>query len=268
MRAEDVKVGQMTFTMGSNNDIGLGEISASLAVLGIVIYALGLVALSWPIYRRITGDATTALYAVSLMPKTVVVGQGVRLLFGLPLVITTLWVSIGVVSRIAQNIFTSFSSSYSVWVQRGGSFLVVIVIIGLGFYLISRMSAIWEAVEVQGGSPWATVFSFAFAVVMGIVTGLVVINVFFDQGAILPQWPGWTSTLKTLMLLFLLNSVIGFALALAGEPPLPGIGLNGSTTPEGKLVAHSDGVWYVLDDNGKLVGIPDDNAGKVFVIPT
>jgi len=263
----DVGVASIVVLLAANNDLGLAEISALLAALGILIYALGLVALCWPIYRRITMDASTALYAVSLMPKTVVAGQGVRMLFGLPLVATTVWVTMSVVQHIALNIWNDFSESYSSWVEIGGVILISAVIIGGFLYLITRMSAIWEAIESQGTTRLATLFVFAFALVMGVVTSLVVGGTFFESGAILPQLPGWASTLKTLMWIFILNSILGFTLAFAGEPPLPGIALNDSPTPEGKLVAHADGIWYVLDDSGKLMGIPDDKAGRVLVFP-
>jgi len=52
---------------------GLSAIVTGLAGAG---YVLGLIALAWPVYSRITGDAYTALFAVSLLPKTVVIGQG------------------------------------------------------------------------------------------------------------------------------------------------------------------------------------------------
>jgi prophage tail gpP-like protein len=79
--------------------------------------------------------------------------------------------------------------------------------------------------------------------------------------------PGSTSAQPAVVEIFLLNCVAAFILAFAGDPPLPKITLNGSTTAEGRLVAHADGIWYVLDDNGKLVGIPDENAGRVLVFP-
>jgi len=58
---------------------GLSAIVTGLAGAG---YVLGLIALAWPVYSRITGDAYTALFAVSLLPKTVVIGQGLRIMLG------------------------------------------------------------------------------------------------------------------------------------------------------------------------------------------
>jgi hypothetical protein len=48
-----------------------------IAVLGVLTYAQGILTLWITIWRTYTGDASTAWYAASLVPKTVVAGVGI-----------------------------------------------------------------------------------------------------------------------------------------------------------------------------------------------
>jgi hypothetical protein len=70
-----------------DNSIGIGDIAALATVTGVVIYVLGLVGLTIPIRRIFVDELTTAWYAVSLVPKTVVAGQGIRIWLQWPIVI-------------------------------------------------------------------------------------------------------------------------------------------------------------------------------------
>ena len=62
-----------------DNSLNIGDLAALVTVAGVTIYVLGLIGLAIPIYRVFTGEISTAWYAVSLVPKTVVAGQGVRI---------------------------------------------------------------------------------------------------------------------------------------------------------------------------------------------
>jgi hypothetical protein len=57
----------------------IGELAAILTAAGVSIYVLGLIGLAIPIRREFTQDLSTAWYAVALIPKTVVAGQGARI---------------------------------------------------------------------------------------------------------------------------------------------------------------------------------------------
>ncbi len=93
--------------MGGNNAPGIAEISAFVAVLAVVIYVLGLIELFWPVYGKITHEDTSqALYAISLVPRTVVAGHGAKIFLALPLVIV---ITFGI-----SYFFASFSSEV-VW---------------------------------------------------------------------------------------------------------------------------------------------------------
>ena len=87
----------------SRPNISFGEISALLAVAAIGIYLVGLFALWFPISRTFTGDFTSAWYAVSLLPRTVVAGQGVRQVLAYPVlsvfVLCFIYLAVGVVKK-------------------------------------------------------------------------------------------------------------------------------------------------------------------------
>lgn len=68
----------------------IGDIAALATAMGVAIYVLGLVGLAIPIRTRFTGDMATAWYAVSLLPRTVVAGQGLRIWVQWPLLFTAI----------------------------------------------------------------------------------------------------------------------------------------------------------------------------------
>src|SRR5215218_9748998 len=68
-----------------DNSIGIGDLAAILTTAGVTIYVLGLIGLAIPISRTFTNDLSTAWYAVALLPRTIVAGQGVRIWVQLPL---------------------------------------------------------------------------------------------------------------------------------------------------------------------------------------
>jgi hypothetical protein len=74
-----------------NDAIGIGDLVAVVTAGGLAIYVMGLVGLSITIRRTFTGDISTAWYAVSLLPRVVVAGQGVRIWLGWPIFSTAIF---------------------------------------------------------------------------------------------------------------------------------------------------------------------------------
>ncbi len=64
--------------------IGIAEVAALITVVGAAIYALGPLGAAWPIHKRWNNDASTTWYAISLIPRAVVAGQGMRIFMGFP----------------------------------------------------------------------------------------------------------------------------------------------------------------------------------------
>jgi len=84
-------------------------------IAGAAIYVVGFIGLLWAIYRTITGEVNAALHAVSLIPRTVVAGQGVRIFFGFPLLIVVVVPVFAFVQRLLRNlILTIFPTASEV----------------------------------------------------------------------------------------------------------------------------------------------------------
>ena len=61
--------------------------------------------------------------------------------------------------------------------------------------------------------------------------------------------------------------VAALAMAAAtGSPPLPPVQVAASTHIEGDLLGHVDGFWYVFDEQGTLVSIPDKDVTEVRIV--
>lgn len=56
-----------------------------------------------------------------------------------------------------------------------------------------------------------------------------------------------------------------FLLIAVAKPPLPTVVISGNTDMNGKLIAHTEGFWHVLNEDGGLVAIPDDEIKTVRV---
>jgi len=63
--------------------------------------------------------------------------------------------------------------------------------------------------------------------------------------------------------------VVAFTIAVTrSEPPLPTVKISASTNIEGKLVAHAERFWYVFDEQGNLVALPEQNVTEVRISAT
>ena len=70
--------------------LGIAEVAALITVVGAATYGLGLLGVAWPIHKRWHNDAATTWYAISLIPRAVVAGQGMRIFVGFPTIMATL----------------------------------------------------------------------------------------------------------------------------------------------------------------------------------
>jgi hypothetical protein len=128
----------------SDNSLSIGSLATILTVAGVAIYVLGLVGLAVTIRLRFAKDISTAWYAVSLLPRTIVAGQGIRIWLGWPIVLT-------VVMSFGILLLESFG------VDEGVSVIIVIIsaiLIGLGFGSVFFWRA-WKASPLTGLPPVA-----------------------------------------------------------------------------------------------------------------
>ena len=216
----------------------VGDVAAIVTVLGAVVYVLGLVGLAIPFARTDARNFTTAWYAVSMVPKTIVAGQGVRIWIQLPLAST------GVV-LLATRLGRSWPFSVGLIIFVGLMFV-------LGTYVAHRAiraSGVWSA---------TTYLTYALLAVAGVFIGL--------SAAQLNDANSWD--VRAFAVLFAGNFLAGLPVAILSDPPLPRVeirlreGIDGDSNHcVGQLVGHTDGFWHLFVENQKrLMSIPDDRV--------
>jgi hypothetical protein len=238
----------------SDGAITIGSLATILTVAGVTIYVLGLIGLAIPIRREFTQDLSTAWYAVALIPKTVVAGQGVRIWLRWPFVFTAI-----------LFIATILIKPYPIIAD-----LLLLVPVFIATYFL------WTRVQRLSAR---TIILVNVAVVAGsgtIIFGIISFTqwLFFRNAVLLPSFLSSTGHSITSILLTLLGTfLLGIGPAITEAPPLPEVkvtkrsgGEEGPEPPKRHLVAHSDGFWHFFDENNDLLSIPDDQVSYVRVV--
>jgi hypothetical protein len=211
---------------------------------GVTIYVLGLIGLAIPI-RNITHDMSTARYAVSVVPKTMVAGQGLRIWLQRPIAVTAVLV---LMLLGAQRL--GVGPSY----RR----LFVAVLLLLGANLIRRLA---------GTNPELGKLSNAIIYVSLLVGGGIA------NLAALSFASGEDDYISGILIVLFGSFFIGVPPAILADPPLPKVQLTqqhkasieGVPDPlVGWLVVHREGCLLVLaKEQRKLLSIPAD---KLLVV--
>ena len=251
------------------------QVVALITVLGTAIYITGLIALCWPIYRLLTNDASTGLYAAALVPRTVVAGQGIRIFVGFPLV-AALCLLIVVSMAQWERVMAQWERDILEWVfatpPNGANVLhqilvgFVATLIAL-FFIVSVKKLLTQGlfdffftpINKPDASPF-TLFSIVLSATGGAVGGWVILTA---------DPVNWQTLLLALGVFFGAIVIGGIPDAVSIDPPLPRVTVTqitktGEKHYEGKLVAHFEGHWYVFQDSedqeNVLHMIPDDKA--------
>jgi len=231
--------------------ITFGEASALVVVLGAGVYVLGLLALWAPLAHTYTGNYVTAWYAVSLLPRTAIIGQGL-LLIGAPLLITLGFfvmdlVLVAVVQSVSRREEMGLGRASLTAVGIAGGLLGGLALIGKIANPIrldknpSYLDWLLPFLPVLAIGAYTISYSFLWSKVSTLGRGMVVV--------------GLASVLVT-----------AFTLALTRETPaLPAVQITANTSVEGELLTHVDGFWHVFDEQGTLVAIPDDDVSEVRI---
>lgn len=263
------------------------EMAASIVVATAAIYLLGLVALCWPIYTKITKDGSAILYAVSVVPKTMIAGHGVRFLVGLPLIWSLLFVAFLSVSQLTyEDSSINFSSiipgmpfeeiidkTISALYQEIPAIIsIAIVLFFLGLHEVARAAGLYDVfysdvtytsnASTYTNSKALLIPKFALPSFISSLGGAI------GAGIILVAGINGKSTLVALMIFLGANIVANIVAVLSIDPPLPKINITTNGTPKiYTLLAHSEGCWYIFDDlHRTLRAIPDDKAEEVEII--
>jgi hypothetical protein len=248
----------------------IASLATLITVAGGAIYILGLMTLAWPIYAQITKkkDISTTWYAVSLIPKTVVAGQGVRVLIRYALLATLFSLLSGMVPLIVLQTTLLFSGSLlAAWTL---AVLTLIATVAITTWASSGARGHWLFGE-KGRNPVSRVFAFTITAASYAMGGLA--GILLGGGAIEMDrlFPPHITVNQSLLVKALMLAIGGsFLLAISHvakiDPPLPDVkitldkGEGGDRCLKGKLVAHSDGVWYIFDKRATLTSVPDDKV--------
>jgi hypothetical protein len=247
-----------------NNSIGIGDLVALVTAAGIMVYVLGLVGLAISIRLRFTTDLPTAWYAVSLLPRTIVVGQGVRIWLGLPIILTAIVLPL-----------TFMAGTFG-----GRSYLLVGILLVVAFVDIfirypAQVARTW-------GEPFLKTLVTLSAGTLVLALGAVIMTLAASviiQEATLTDLPFFLPAIADaigdnrvigILLLFVGSFIVGLPMAARAIPPLPWVKISknppGDALEEGRLVTHSDGFWHLFDKNNDLLSIPDERVSEIRIV--
>lgn len=224
---------------------------AFVGVVIILVYPIGFASFWIQLWRYYDLDLSTALYAASTVPSTVLAGNLVNILKSLVLS-----------GGIALTVFMFTPSYYMQFRSALSRKERVIIFVGLvGLFLLLALEAL----------SWGFIFTIRS---LSDVLWYALFLVFAFGGGMLGGYLGYLALrersswgLIRAQALVYLAAVVG-ALVLSGLqiPALPTVEFNSEGHKEGEilsLLSHSDGYWYVIDRQGNLSAVPGDGTGSV-----
>jgi hypothetical protein len=255
--------------------VGIGDIIVLVTAVGTATYVMGLIAVAWPIYRRITHDGALTWHAVALMPKTVVAAQGVYILFSWPLVITIG----GILILVAQAfLFPLISMLIPSGVPAIISFLgtvlgSLITVYFLSVRIFGHPSITW-LLGPEPAYPQPRFLRYG-ANILGY--GILLLTIIFTSNAFEVMWAGYIPLITVrgdwvvlcVTLLFIGYFILALPRAAAINPPLPRVEIFSSDDSEvvtGRLIAHVDGFWHFFTPGNVLSSVPDDKVKVITAI--
>ena len=251
--------------------VGFAEVAALITVVGAAIYGLGLIGIAWPIHKRWHNDAATTWYAISLIPRAVVVGQGIRIFLGFPTVITTLLLTWWIIVFPLLDLLSVIASDSVGWMV--GIFALLVLLAG-GYWLLRslyRRRVQW----LLGPTPehpryrWLIWITTGLAVPTFFVAGRLAAGA-MEVRAAFPFVTVDPSLLAVaIALAFLASSLLQLNDATAIDPPLPTVEIaladGNQTVLEGKLLIHTEGVVHFFDEQRRLASMPDSRITSLQV---
>jgi hypothetical protein len=261
-----------------NDKISIADLAALITAAGITIYVLGLVGLAVSIRLRFRTDLPTAWYAVSLLPRTIVAGQGVRIWLGWPIVLTLVVLAATLVSE-------------ALW-KPEHLYLGIVIVVAFVDIFIRAPASMRRYFRLRSVPHTASSITWVLRQLLKVVVGtwvMVLGAVIMTLAAFLitqQEAPAGSALFTSIaaaigdnrafgiLLLFVGSFIVGVPVATLISPPLPLVKITppeaaraGMLPPpiEGHLVAHSNGFWHLFDKNNELLSIPDDRVSSVRI---
>lgn len=262
-------------------EIGIAQLATLLTAAGVAIYVLGLVGLALSINLTFTEKWATAWYAGSLMPRTVVAGQGLRIwrqglfrIVSLVFALLLLSATYAATRYFVRYILDTLGLSSTFGIATGiatliGALAVSHFVPGIMIRRNRWLARVRSKLEADGNAPQYRRLSLVTAaslwfigIGMSISGGYLVfkgLRFNSDDGSV--NW-------DIITVAFLVFLVGAFFVAIPSadriEHPLPSVTLIGAGegTPKlvGWLIAHSDGYWHLFDSQHVLLSVPDERV--------
>jgi hypothetical protein len=252
-----------------DNSISIGDLAAINTAGGAVIYVLGLIGFTVPIYRAFTNDRSTAWYAVSLLPRTVVAGQGVRIWVRYPLLVTTLallssWFGPIVSPQRSEPVDTD-PRILGIDITTLTALSLLVALLLFGTVIVGGLKIrMWR----KGWKDTRALLEELIILSLPVV-GLIIFVGVQTLGEALPL-------AYKIPAIFAGSFLVGLPDAIRRTPPLPEVEITeqprgdttkGNASPtRGYLVAHRDGFWHLFDQNNALLSIPDERVLQVSAV--
>jgi len=264
-----------------------------IAVLGVLTYAQGILMLWIPIWRTYSGDASTAWYATSLVPKTVVAGLGI----GQLVMSGTKSTIMGIIAYLLSSLVPRYSQHR--WGNKARPIATWLLVAGFAVYAAWIFASVFREVfswnllmSVAAGVVTAIILPFSIALLASAVlkrwrkrTSAASTQEGLHKGHVdsaamkgeAPEsandnlerfslrwlWPGWSLILIVSAGFYVL---ITFSVVMS-DPALPSVEASGAKDMKGALLTHTDGFWYIFDvegeNKGELVALRDDQVETV-----
>jgi hypothetical protein len=286
-------------------ELGIAEIAALITILAATIYIMGMFALVYPIYRDVAKNSPTTLYVVSLVPRTVVAGHGVRLLVGIPLIWAILFAaSLSVPMLMYEGVNASIREAGSIPSKVVSAVVhelpvvasVAIVLFLLGLHEVMRAAGLYDILYPSYSrrltQKWFAVNNFSLSLIAANFLGCAggALGGFILATSILvTRGVTWEAVIIPLAVLIFTVVVANLLLVMSIKPLMPRVtatvvdgantdgpdgGANGTSKGDevtGFLLAHSDGYWYIFEDtspNPAVNAVPDNRAQTVILRQT
>jgi uncharacterized repeat protein (TIGR01451 family) len=240
--------------------LDIGQILATyIGIPVVLLYPVGFLVFVLQISRFYPFDFSTAWYAASLIPATVVTGQGVKYLL-LPLLISVL-----ISSFVARVFIVSYEQDRRLLSALGLGILLSVLVLPLGIIVFALIAGR------EGLLYWA--FFIPLGALFGLIGARHILNSYYQhqysaddkqrQGApdFLPGFLDWFSRgvrerwiFKGLLTAYAGSVISAFLIVfpldwLDKDPDLPHVKMktSGRVIEDGILLSHSDGYWHVID---------------------
>jgi hypothetical protein len=274
------------------------QASAMVAIVASATYALGLLSVWIPLTTAYPMDLTTAWYLAALVPRLVVVGQGIIMLL-IPPIIFILGLQILALAGLYVMWWLREKGEETSERVRGIAFQIAFFLFFLvwAFVFYAPIFSLPEHLSKLSTGETLTAAGLFYGAWLVPLAAVLLLRVFeppdwlrfdFSRFANSQNFGGAFRTevkrryhtharyaLGASLGLFFTAFLLGLsAIIVFNEPPLPMVDITKDSTAQtknspseihGVLLVHTEGVWHVLEKQGELIAIPDDEVKTVRV---